>query len=127
MKSQYLGGCKSGAYYLGLIFYNGKGVPTDHIKAKEWFEKSDAENNIFSSYYLGKIYYWGDGVEKNYEKASEYKNKILDKPFFASQNTDINNFYSVEDFEATSRTYANELQRKVQNEFISLFGNDIQK
>lgn len=117
----------AGSYYLGMMYYNGKGTPTNHVKAKEWFEKSAADNNVFSSYYLGKIYYWGDGVEKDYEKATQYKNDILGKPFFVSQNTDINNFYSVEDFEAVSRVYANEMQRKIQTEFTNLFGNGIQK
>lgn len=119
-------GCNSGAYYLGMIYYNGKGTPTNHIKAKEYFEKSDANNNIFSTYYLGKIYYWGDGVEKNYSKAEECKNKILGKPFFSNQNTETQNFYSVTDFEGASRNYATQLQKKVQTEFSSLFGNNIE-
>ena len=115
-------------YELGLKYYKGIGVKIDYQKAKEFFEKcfekADADNNIFSSYYLGKIYYWGDGVEKNYEKANEYKNKILGKPFFAKQNTEIENFYSVIDFESASKKYASDLQKKIQNEFKSLYGNE---
>jgi TPR repeat protein len=121
------GGCNAASYYLGMIYYNGTGVPINHLKAKEYFEKSDADNNVFSSYYLGKIYYWGDGVEKNEEKANLYKEKVLAKPFFANQNTDIKSFYSFSDFEGTSRAYATNLQKKVQNEFTNLFGNEIQK
>lgn len=117
-------GVSSAAYYLGVIYYNGKGIPTNHVKAREYFEKSEANNNVFSSYYLGKIYYWGDGVEKNYDKANEYKEKVLSKPFFSNQDTDIKNFYSFTDFEGASRTYATNLQKKVQNEFANLFGND---
>ena len=120
------GGCNAAAYYLGMIYYNGKGTVTNHSKAKEYFEKSEADNNIFSSYYLGKIYYWGDGVEKNVEKATSYKSKVLAKPFFANQDTDIKNFYSFTDFEGVSRTYANNIQKKVQNEFTSLFGKEFQ-
>jgi TPR repeat protein len=122
------GGCNAASYYLGVIYYNGKGTPTDHVKAKEYFEKSEADNNVFSSYYLGKIYYWGDGVEKDENKASVYKQKVLSKPFFANQDTDIKNFYSFTDFEGASRTYASNIQKKIQNEFSSLFGgNEIQK
>ena len=117
-------GYASAYHYLGMIYYNGNGVQTNHVKAKECFEKADADNNIFSSYYLGKIYYWGDGVEKNYEKANEYKNKILGKPFFAKQNTEIENFYSVIDFESAIKKYASDLQKKIQNEFKSLYGNE---
>ena len=117
-------GVSSASYYLGVIYYNGKGTPTNHVKAREYFEKAEANNNVFSSYYLGKIYYWGDGVEQNYDKANEYKEKVLSKPFFANQDTDIKNFYSFTDFEGASRTYATNLQKKVQNEFANLFGND---
>ena len=117
-------GVNSAAYYLGVIYYNGKGTPTNHIKAKEYFEKSEANNNVFSSYYLGKLYYWGDGVEKNLQKANEYKAKVLAKPFFSNQDTDTKNFYSFTDFEGASRTYATNLQKKVQNEFANLFGNE---
>lgn len=117
-------GVSSASYYLGVIYYNGKGTPTNHVKAKEYFEKSEANNNVFSSYYLGKIYYWGDGVEQNYDKANEYKAKVLAKPFFSNQDTDIKNFYSFTDFEGASRTYATNLQKRVQNEFANLFGNE---
>lgn len=117
-------GIDGASYYLGVIYYNGKGTPTNHAKAKEYFEKAEASDNVFSSYYLGKLYYWGDGVEQNYEKADIYKAKVLAKPFFSNQNTDTKNFYSFTDFEGASRTYALNLQKKVQNEFSSLFGND---
>ena len=120
-------GIKGASYYLGVIYYNGKGIPTNHAKAKEYFEKSEANDNVFSSYYLGKLYYWGDGVEKDYDKANLYKSKVLSKPFFSNQDTDIKNFYSFTDFEGASRTYANNLQKKVQNEFSNLFGNEDKK
>ena len=109
-----------------MIYYNGKGVQTNHAKAKEYFEKADGDNNIFSSYYLGKIYYWGDGVDKNYDKANEYKAKVLAKPFFAKQDTNIEKFYSVVDFEEESQKYATELQKQIQNEFKTLYGTSIQ-
>jgi len=118
-------GASGASYYLGVIYYNGKGTPTNHAKAKEYFEKAESSNNVFSSYYLGKLYYWGDGVEQNYEKADEYKAKVLSKPFFANQQTDTRNFYSFTDFEGASRTYAINLQKKVQNEFSSLFGDEL--
>ncbi len=120
-------GIGGASYYLGVIYYNGKGTPTNHAKAKEYFEKSEATNNVFSSYYLGKLYYWGDGVEKNLDKANEYKAKVLAKPFFSNQDTDIKNFYSFTDFEGASRTYATNLQKRVQNEFANLFGENENK
>lgn len=115
-------GCKASNYYLGMMYYNGNGMPTNHVKAKEYFEKSDKDNNIFSTYYLGKIYYWGDGVEKNEAKANEYKAKVLAKPFFANQNAKNDQFFALQDIEASSLGYAKEMQKKVSDEFHKLYG-----
>ena len=114
-------GSNGSNYFLGKIYYNGNGVPTNHLKAKEYFEKSASADNVFSTYYLGKIYYWGDGVEKNYEKANEYKNIVLNKPIYKNQDTGIEEFYSMPDFEKKTQDYVGELQNKVWNEYKSLY------
>lgn len=111
-------------YYLGKIYYNGNGVQTDHAKAKEYFEKAAKANNMFSNYFLGKIYYWGDGVEKDIEKAGQYKKAILNQPLYINQDTDIENFYSIPDFEDVTKKYVKDIQTSVQNEFQKLFGED---
>lgn len=111
-------------YYLGKIYYNGNGVATNHVKAKEYFEKSSSADNVFSTYYLGKLYYWGDGVEKNHEKASAYKNSILGKPLYANQDTEIETFYSMPDFETATKDYVNQLQQKILLEYNRLYGKD---
>ncbi len=117
-------GSNGSNYFLGKIYYNGYGVATDHVKAKEYFEKSSNANNVFSTYYLGKIYYWGDGVEKNYDKAEEYKRAVLSKPIYQNQNTSIEEFYSLADFEKQTQDYVGELQNKVWNEYKSLYGKE---
>lgn len=117
-------GIGGASYYLGVIYYNGKGTPTNHAKAKEYFEKSEATNNVFSSYYLGKLYYWGDGVGKDYNKANELKNSILNKPIYASQEANLQDFYSLTDFEETTKQYVYKLQEQVNKEYKNLFGNE---
>lgn len=117
-------GSKGSNYYLGKIYYNGMGVQTNYLKAKEYFEKSAAENNAFSEYYLGKLYFWGDGVEKNYDKANEYKKSILNRPLYVNQDADIQDFYSITDFEEQTLRYVGELRNKVLVEYKKLFGND---
>lgn len=117
-------GSKGSNYFLGKIYYNGMGVQTNYLKAKEYFEKSAAENNAFSEYYLGKLYFWGDGVEKNYEKADEYKQAVLKRPLYSNQDADIQEFYSITDFEGQTQRYVGELQNKVLLEYKKLFGND---
>jgi TPR repeat protein len=112
-------------YYLGKMYYNGIGVAVDHAKAKEFFERSAQANNVFSNYYLGKIYYWGDGVEKNVSKASELKASILNRPLYINQDTDIENFYSIADFEGATQKYVNEIQASVQDEYKKLYGEEV--
>ena len=111
-------------YYLGKIYYNGNGVETNHLKAKEFFEKSSSNDNVFSKYYLGKLYYWGDGVEKDYNKANELKNSILNKPIYASQEAGLQDFYSLTDFEETTKQYVCKLQEQVNKEYQNLFGRE---
>ena len=106
-------GSNSANYYLGKIYYNGTGVGVDHVKAKNYFEKSAGANNVFSEYYLGKLYFWGDGVEKSEEKANAYKAKILSKPIYSNQDSDIQTFYSVADFETATKDYVASIQKRV--------------
>ena len=111
-------------FYLGKIYYNGNGVTTDHALAKNYFEKASAANNVFSNYYLGKIYYWGDGVEKDVTKAGEYKTAVLNRPLYINQDTDIENFYSIADFEEVTKRYVNEIQNSVYDEYKKLYGDE---
>ena len=118
-------GSQGSHYYLGKIFYNGNGVTTDHLKAKEYFEKSSKADNVFSTHYLGKLYYWGDGVEKDFNKANEFKTSILNRPIYTNQNTGLEEFYSITDFEGLTQQYVGQLQQKVLNEYKSLFGKEV--
>ncbi len=117
-------GARGANYFLGKIYYNGNGVQTNYSKAKEYFEKSSSNDNVFSKYYLGKLYYWGDGVDKDYNKANELKNSILNKPIYASQEATLEDFYSLTDFEATTKQYVSELQERVNIEYKNLFGKE---
>lgn len=118
-------GSSGSNYFLGKIYYNGNGVQTNHLKAKEYFEKSAESDNTFSKYYLGKLYYWGDGVEKNNEKAEEYKKAVLSKPIYGNQEADLEEFYSIFDFENRTKEYVGQLQNKVLSEYKNLFGKEL--
>ena len=117
-------GINGANYYLGKMYYNGIGVNTDYGKAKQYFEKSAGANNVFSNYYLGKLYYWGDGVEKDVTKAGEYKTAVLNRPLYINQDTDIENFYSIADFEEVTKRYVNEIQNSVYDEYKKLYGDE---
>ena len=63
-------------------------------------------------------------MEKDYNKANEYKNSILNKPIYSSQKSDLEQFYSVVDFEELTKSYVDKLQEKILSEYKNLFGEE---
>ena len=47
---------------LGLMYYEGEGVPQDYEKAIEWYTKSAEQGHAWAQYNLGLMYYDGEGV-----------------------------------------------------------------
>ena len=56
-------------YYIGKLYYKGKGIEKDYKKAFEYLKKAAEQGHVDAQYYLGKCYYDGKGVEKDYVKA----------------------------------------------------------
>lgn len=48
-------------FYLGLLYENGDGVPTDYAKARQWYEKSAAQKGANAQFYLGLMCAFGRG------------------------------------------------------------------
>jgi len=48
-------------FYLGLLYENGDGIPTDYGKAREWYEKSAAQGEANAQFYLGLMSAFGRG------------------------------------------------------------------
>ena len=46
---------------LGLLYYEGKGVPQSYGQAKEWFEKAAKQGRAGAQVNLGTLYLHGDG------------------------------------------------------------------
>lgn len=58
-------------YVVGYMYYNGKGVPKDYIKAAEWYEKSAESEYTKALNNLAYLYQKGKGVEKEITKAEQ--------------------------------------------------------
>lgn len=78
--------------YVGEIYEKGLGVPANYALAKQWYDKSAAQNNTKAQLNLGFLYEKGLGVTKNlpeamhwYEKASGLKK--IDIPYAATLNS----------------------------------------
>jgi hypothetical protein len=48
-------------FSLGLSYENGDGVPRDHAKAREWYEKAAAQGDAKAQFYLGMQASFGEG------------------------------------------------------------------
>ena len=62
-------------YLLGYLYKFGIGVEKNYLKAFNFFQKSDLQNNSFASNNLGNMFKKGLGIEKNEEKSFKYFEK----------------------------------------------------
>jgi uncharacterized protein len=54
---------------LGLLYYEGKVVPQNHMKAKEWFDKAVAQGHAGAQVNLGTLYLRGEGAPQSSQMA----------------------------------------------------------
>ena len=67
-------GDEKAQYFLGLIYYTGKGVPQDYKKALKWYTLSAEQGNKVAQYNLGVMYSFGLGVVPDYKTALKWYN-----------------------------------------------------
>lgn len=65
---------------LGIMYYEGHGIPKDYQCAVEMFEQAALQYNSTALCYLGICYYEGKGVQKDGAKAVNYLKQALNKP-----------------------------------------------
>ena len=56
-------------YNLGVIYYNGEGVPHNYKEAVKWYYLAAAQGDARAQYNLGAIYHNGAVVPQNYKEA----------------------------------------------------------
>lgn len=52
-------------FKLGVLYVEGRGVPQDYAKARQWWEQAAAQGNAKAQSNLGGLYAKGDGVPQN--------------------------------------------------------------
>ena len=67
-------GDEKAQYFLGLIYYKGKGVPQNYKKALKWYTLSAEQGNKVAQYNLGVMYSFGLGVVPDYKTALKWYN-----------------------------------------------------
>jgi uncharacterized protein len=63
------GGDASAQNELGLLYYEGKGVPQNHKRAKEWFDKAVEQGHSGAQVNLGTLYLRGEGAPQSGQMA----------------------------------------------------------
>jgi len=54
---------------LGLMYYNGQGVPQDYGEAAKWYRLAAEQGNATAQSNLASMYYSGEGVPQDYIQA----------------------------------------------------------
>ena len=65
-------------YYLGICYYEGKGVQKDLTKAIQWLRKSADKGNADAMFQLGECCFNGTGILKNTDEAITWYRKSAD-------------------------------------------------
>ena len=68
-----------GQFYVGKMYYDGKGVKQDYIQASKWFTLSAEKGYAIAQYYLGHMYLHGNGVPKDLDEALRWFTLSVDR------------------------------------------------
>ena len=60
--------------WVGIMYYDGKGVPQDDYKAFDWFTKAAEQCEVVAQYNLGVMYEDGRGAPQDYLMAHMFFN-----------------------------------------------------
>ena len=73
-------------YYLGLMYFLGKGVSQDFAQAVAWFRKAAEQGPADAQFFLGGMYDMGTGVSQDYVQAVGWFRKAAEQGFAHAQN-----------------------------------------
>ncbi len=66
-------------YKLGLLYYQGNGVPQDYTEAVHWYQKAADQGESMSQYAIGYMYETGKGVKQDFAEAALWYHKSADQ------------------------------------------------
>lgn len=61
--------------WLGVCYYEGKGVTQDYAEAAKWYRKAAMQGDEYAQYALGFMYFHGQGVAQNNIEAKKWLGK----------------------------------------------------
>jgi uncharacterized protein len=66
-------------FYLGIMYYNGQGVPQDYSEAVKWYRKAAGQGIAIAQNNLGFMYDEGRGVPQDYAEAVKWYRKAAEQ------------------------------------------------
>lgn len=72
-------------YNLGLMHYNGWGVPQDYAEAVRWFRRAAEQGPAIAQANLAFMYYMGHGVLQDYAEAARWYRRAAEQGHADSQ------------------------------------------
>ena len=72
-------GSASAQFNLGVIYYQGQGVPQDYKEAVKWFTKAAEQGAASAQFRLGFMYLEGKGVLEDYKEAMKWFTKAAEQ------------------------------------------------
>ena len=73
------GGDKVAQCNLGLMYYNGNGLPQDYKEAVKWYTKAAEQGYADAQFNLALMYDNGQGVPKDYKEAVKWYTKSAEQ------------------------------------------------
>ena len=64
---------------LGVMYYNGEGVPQDDKAAVQWFQRAVEQGNADAQFNLGNMYNQGRGVPQDYKAAAQWYRRAAEQ------------------------------------------------
>lgn len=78
-------GQPEGAFFLGVMYAEGKGLERNHAKAFELYSQAAEKDYVPAQYNLGNQYATGDGVAQDYAKAEHWWTKAAERGLAQAQ------------------------------------------
>lgn len=66
-------------YYLGMMYYKGRGLPKDSAEAMKWYRKAAEQGHAEAQFNLGSMFANGQGVPKDYTQSYFWFNLVASR------------------------------------------------
>lgn len=73
-------------FNLGVLYYDGEGVPQNYSEAAKWYRKAAEQGFARAQFNLGLMYKNGEGVSQDYKEAVKWYRKAAEQGDARAQN-----------------------------------------